>query len=191
MPFTLVTGNANKLREAERILGVDLRSEAVDLPEIQSLDLEEVLREKGEEAWRRLGRPVVVEETGLELDAFGGFPGPLIKWMLQAVGAEGISRAALALGEARAVARCALLYRDAEQTVLAEGAVAGELVAVPRGEQGFGWDPVLVPDGESRTFAELDPDEKDRLGHRGQAWRALEGRLVERGILPSLDRPQG
>lgn len=187
-PFTLVTGNTGKLREAERILGLRPDSEALDLPEIQSLDLEEVLREKGEEAWRRLGRPIVVEETGLELDALGGFPGPLVKWMLQAVGAEGISRTALALGEPRAVARCALLYRDAEQVVIAEGAVAGKLVAEPRGDHGFGWDPVLVPDGESRTFAELRPEEKDRLGHRGQAWRALEARLAERGILSSGNR---
>lgn len=172
-PFVLVTGNRNKLLEAERILGCELESHAVDLPEIQSLDILEVLRAKGDEAWRRLGRPLVVEETGLELPSMGGFPGPLVKWMLEAMGAEGIARTAHGLGDPRATARCALLYRDAEGEVIAEGTTPGRLVLEPRGEGGFGWDPVLVPDGEERSCAELSGEEKDRLGHRGRAWKRL------------------
>ena len=178
--FTLVTGNRNKLLEAERILGYPLKSHDIDLPEIQSLDLMEVLRAKGAEAWNRLGTPVVVEETGFELEAMNGFPGPLVKWMLEAVGAEGIASTAHALGNPRAVARCGLLYRDGDHEVLAEGTTRGVLVVQPRGAGGFGWDPVFVPDGELRTCAELDPEEKDDLGHRGRAWRAL-GRSLAKG----------
>lgn len=181
--FVLVTGNKNKLAEAERILGRELSSHAVDLPEIQSLDLEEVLLAKGEEAWRRLGRPLVVEETGLELDAMGGFPGPLVKWMLEAMEPEGIARAANALGNPRATARCALLYTDGECRIVAEGATSGRLVPTPRGTRGFGWDPVFVPDGCQISYAELSSAEKDRLGHRGRAWRALARRLAGTGDL--------
>jgi len=101
----LVTGNRGKLAEARRLCGTDLESVEVDLPEIQSLDLITVLRAKGEEAFRHLQRPLIVEETGLELAAMGGFPGPLVKWMLSAVGAEGIARAAIALGDDRVTAR--------------------------------------------------------------------------------------
>ena len=75
--FALVSSNPGKIQEASRILGASLESVALDLPEIQSADLLEVLRAKGEEAWRRLQRPLVVEETGLELAALNGFPGPL------------------------------------------------------------------------------------------------------------------
>jgi len=176
LPFTLVTGNPDKRAEAERIVGRPLDWVALDLPELQSLDLLEVLRAKSAEAFRRLGRPVVVEDTGLELVALGGFPGPLVKWMLQAVGAAGIARTALALGEPRATARCALLWTDGKREAIGEGATHGVLVA-PRGAGGFGWDPAFLPDGEQRTYGELPAADKDRLGHRGRAWRDLLRRL--------------
>ncbi len=180
--ITLVTGNRSKLIETERILGCRLEHAAQDLPEIQSLDLLAVLRAKGEEAWRRLRRPVVVEETGLSLAALNGFPGPLVKWMLEAVGAAGIARAAHALGDPRATATCALLYRDGNTALIAEGVTRGELVLDPRGDRGFGWDPVFVPEGRRETYAELGPRIKDRLGHRGKAWRRLQRALEEAGL---------
>ena len=172
-----MTGNPGKLAEARRLWGNELAAVELDLPEIQSLDLEEVLHAKGDEAWKRLARPLVVEETGLELAALAGFPGPLVKWMLAAVGPEGIARTALALGDPRATARCALLYRDAECEILAAGETSGELVLPARGEGGFGWDPVFQPQAESRTYGELVAAEKDAISHRGRAWRALAERL--------------
>lgn len=173
----LVTGNPGKLAEARRIFAGELRSLAIDLPEIQSLDLGEVVRAKGEEAWRRVGRPLIVEETGLELAALNGFPGPLVKWMLTAIGPEGLAKTALAWGDQRATARCLLLYRDGEREVIAEGVCTGKLVLPPRGEGGFGWDPVFEPNGSQKTFGELTGELKDRLGHRGRAWRQLLRRL--------------
>lgn len=177
-PFTLVTGNPGKLAETRRILGFDVDAEAVDLPEIQSLDMGDVVRAKGREAYRRLRRPVVVEETGLDLAALNGFPGPLVKWMLDAVGAPGIARTAHALGDPRATARCLLLYVDAEEEILGEGVAPGSLVLPPRGEAGFGWDPVFRPDESELTYAELGDETKDRIGHRGRAWRDLRRRLA-------------
>jgi non-canonical purine NTP pyrophosphatase (RdgB/HAM1 family) len=173
----LVTGNPEKRREAERVLGRSVPTVELELPELQSDSLHEVLCAKAEEAWRRLRRPVVVEETGLELDALAGFPGPLVKWMLRAVGAEGIARTAAALGDTRATARCALMLRDGLGTVVAEGATSGVLVLPPRGSGGFGWDPVFEPAGETLTYGELAPEVKDAIGHRGRAWRALLEKL--------------
>ena len=119
----------------------------------------------------------LVEETGLELAAMNGFPGPLVKWMLEAVGAAGIARTALASGEPRAKAVCLLLWTDGRHTVLARGETSGDLVLPPRGANGFGWDPVFQPAGDTRTYGELPDEEKDRIGHRGRAWRDLLGRL--------------
>jgi non-canonical purine NTP pyrophosphatase (RdgB/HAM1 family) len=169
----LVTGNRGKLAEAQRLCGVELQAANLDLPEIQSLDIGEVLRAKALEAFQLLQKPVVVDETGLELAALGGFPGCLVKWMLEAVGADGIARCAHALADSRATARCALLYFDGEQQVLAEGTTAGTLVLPPRGEGGFGWDSIFQPDGHDLTFAELSGPDKDKLSHRGAAWRQL------------------
>lgn len=172
-PFVLVTGNRGKIAEARLALGADLEAVELDLPEIQSGDYLEVLRAKADEAWRRLGRPLVVEEAGLDLAALNGFPGPLVKWMLQAVGAEGIARTAAALEDVRAAARCFLLYRNGDRDVVAEGRTEGTLVLPGRGTHGFGWDPVFLPEGSRLTFAELTGAEKDAVSHRGKAWREM------------------
>ena len=190
-PLAFVSGNRGKLEEVRRIWAAlpdgppaELEAVALDLPEIQSLDLVEVLRVKGREAYRRLGRPVVVDETGLSIDAFLGFPGPLVKWMLESLGPEGMAAAARAAADAAdggaygAAARCAALYFDGEgEGIVAEGEERGELIVPGRGENGFGWDPVFLPEGSDRTYGELSGEEKDRNGHRGQAWRALAAKL--------------
>ena len=179
-PYVFVTSNPDKLAEARRLAGPRLEGVELDLPEIQSLDMSTVLREKFNEAWRRLKRPLVVEESGLELAALGGFPGPLVKWMLQAAGAERIARIGVALGDPRARARCLLLYRDRKGVVLATGLAQGSLVLPPRGDHGFGFDPVFLPTGGSRTFGELSGAEKDLVSHRGRAWRDLLAKLAAR-----------
>ena len=176
-PFVLVTGNLGKIAEARLALGSDVATALLDLPEIQSLDYLEVVRAKADDAWRQVRRPLVVEEAGLDLAALNGFPGPLVKWMLKAVGAEGLARTAISLGEAGAVARCFLLYKDGDQELVAEGRTDGTLVLPGRGTHGFGWDPVFLPDGSAHTFAELTGREKDAVSHRGKAWREMARRL--------------
>lgn len=178
--FVLVTGNRDKLAEARRIVGSRIAAQAIDLPEIQSLDPRKVLAAKARAAWSRVNQALVVEETSLELAALGGFPGPLVRWMLEAAGAEGIARCAAAMGDTRAVARCLLLWFDGEREVLGEGVDRGRLIAPPRGDAGFGWDPVFLPRGCDKTYAELGAVEKDARGHRGQAWRDLLAQLEER-----------
>lgn len=173
---TFVTGNASKLAEARRLFP-DLDSVSLDLPEIQSLDLTEVLRAKAREAHRILARQVIVEETGLELPGLNGFPGPLVKWMLEAIGAEGIARQVASTGDARATARCALMLFDGERETFSEGSTSGVLVLPPRGNQGFGWDPVFQPEGSTRTYGEMSAAEKDAISHRGRAWRAFREAL--------------
>ena len=181
----LVTGNPSKLLEARRLFP-DLEAVDLDLPEIQSLDLHQVLRAKANEAWRRLGRTVIVEETGLELSALNGFPGPLVKWMLEAIGAEGIARTVVAAGDPGATARCALMLFDDAHEIVVEATTTGTLVLPPRGAHGFGWDPVFRPAGASNTYGEMSPLEKDAISHRGRAWRAFREALAAAG---SAEKP--
>jgi len=124
----------------------------------------------------------VVEETGLELAALNGFPGPLVRWMLEAVGPEGIARAALALGDPRARAVCRLAWTNGQRLAIGRGSTAGRLVLPPRGSNGFGWDPVFQPEGETLTYGEMSSGDKDALGHRGRAWRDLQAELEAAGI---------
>ena len=92
--LVFVTSNQGKLREAEAVLGRRLQHRGLDLPELQSLDLEQVVRGKAKAAWEHLKQPVLVEDTALELGGLGGFPGPLVRWLLVSVGAAGICRIA-------------------------------------------------------------------------------------------------
>jgi non-canonical purine NTP pyrophosphatase (RdgB/HAM1 family) len=128
------------------------------------------------------GRALVVEETGLELAVWNGFPGPLVRWLLEAVGPEGIARAALALGDPRARAVCRLGWSDGVRTIVGRGETRGELVLPARGAGGFGWDGVFRPEGETRTYGELTDAEKDAVSHRGRAWRDLVARLDAAGV---------
>ena len=88
--IVFVSGNAGKAREVEAILGTPVERLPLDLPEIQALDVAEVVRHKALEAFAAAGRPVLVEDTGLYVDALGGLPGALVKWFLQTVGPAGI-----------------------------------------------------------------------------------------------------
>jgi XTP/dITP diphosphohydrolase len=77
---------------------------------------------------------------------------------------------------------CAVAYVDGERRVLGRGATGGRLVLPPRGDAGFGWDPVFQPDESARTYGEMSPEEKDTISHRGRAWRALAVALADAGI---------
>lgn len=169
--YTLVTSSPYKAAEITAILGLALPSTALDLPEIQSLDLREVLRHKAREAFSRLARPVVVEDVSLELAGLHGFPGPLVKWLLKAAGPDGLVALCHGTGEWRARAVCGVLGWDGRTEVWAEGAVDGAIASAPQGASGFGWDPVFIPKGGDRSFAEMNAAEKNAVSHRGAAWR--------------------
>jgi non-canonical purine NTP pyrophosphatase (RdgB/HAM1 family) len=175
-----VTSNVGKLREAEAVLGRSLDHCGLDLPEVQTLDLAEVVRGKATMAYERLDRPVLVEDTALELVGLGGFPGPLIRWLLASVGPEGICRIASCFGEAGAIARCLVCAWDGSGEVFGEGVVEGIISSEPKGEGGFGWDSAFVPaDGGGRTYGEMSEEEKNLISHRRKAFVALREALAK------------
>lgn len=175
-----VTSNEGKFREAAAILGTPLQRVSLDIPEIQGLDVVAVARDKVRRAFQDLGVPVLVEDTSLELQSLGGFPGPMVKWLLQGAGVISLCRLAAAAGDSRAVARCAALIWDGTREFLGVGAVAGYLVSEPRGSSGFGWDAVFAPDwGGGRTYAQMPDHEKNLRSHRSLALCDLQRRLTE------------
>jgi len=176
--LVFVTSNLGKLREAEAVLGRTLDHRGLDLPELQSLDLEEVVRGKARMAWQRLERPVLVEDTGLELAGLGGFPGPLVRWLLVSVGPAGICRIAHCFDDAGATARCLVCATDGTTVTVGEGVVEGSIAAEPNGHGGFGWDSAFIPNGgDGRTFGEMSEEEKNRISHRRLAFIALRDAL--------------
>lgn len=173
-----VTSSAHKLQEAEAILGRRLERLPLHLPEPQGLDVVAIARAKAADAYRRVGEPVLVEDTSLELAALGGFPGPLVRWLMEAAGPASLARILDGFPDRRATAHCVAVLTDGTATWVGEGVVAGAIAHEPRGSSGFGWDVVFLPEwGGGRTYAEMPPAEKNARSHRALAFRALRAQL--------------
>ncbi len=171
-----VTGRAEKAREAER-LGFRLERMDLDLIEPQALDPADVVEWKAREAFGRLGRPVIVEDSGLAIHAWGDFPGALVKWIEKSAGLETMARMLDAFPDRSATATCVVAHFDGQRVVAGRGEVTGTIAVSPRGSGGFGWDSLFIPTGAARTFAEMTGEEKDRVSHRRRAWEALARHL--------------
>jgi len=176
----LVTSRAEKAREAER-LGFSIERLSLELPEPQALDPMEIVEAKARAAWARVARPLVVEDSGLSVAAWGGFPGALVKWLEKSAGVETLARMLDPFPDRVATAVCAVAYFDGEELVRASGEVRGSIALSPRGTGGFGWDSIFLPEGSALTFAEMAPEEKDRVSHRRRAWEALSEKLLRVG----------
>ena len=173
-----VTGNNDKFREAQALIGDRLQRIEIDLPEEQTLDPQLVIAKKLEVARKHRDYPLIVEDTSLYLDGLNGFPGPLIKWMLQAVGNEGIYDLCVKVGNRQASAKTVIGYFDGATTHFFEGETRGQIVA-PAGIDGFGWDEIFQPDGVSESFAEMGDEFKSEFSMRTTAFRELQAYLRE------------
>lgn len=174
-----VTGNEGKFREAKALLP-QLERINFDLPEEQSLDPQLVIAKKLEVARTRHDGPLIVEDTSLYLEGLNGFPGPLIKWMLHAVGNQGIYELASAIRNRGATAKTVIGYDDGNGNVhFFEGEVDGRIVA-PYGNEGFGWDEIFKPNGLDETFAEMGDDFKPEFSMRTQAFKRLQEFLKDK-----------
>lgn len=168
-----VTGNRNKFLEIQSFIPT-LQQLDIDLPEIQSLDAREVVRNKVISAQKFRNAGFIVEDTSLCLDCLNGLPGPFIKWFLHTLGAKGLFQMAEKLGNTKATARTIIGFSGNDEDILFfEGTSEGSICA-PRGTNGFGWDKIFMPKGKSRTFAEMDDAEKQCDSMRTIALKKLK-----------------
>lgn len=182
------TANPHKLAEIAAILGssVELLPRPADLGEIveDGDTLEANARLKATAVGNHTGQPAVADDTGLEVAALGGAPGVRSARYAGEHADDADNRARL-LGELEGAADRSARFRTVAVLVfpdglevLAEGMVSGAIAAAARGDHGFGYDPVFIPDGgEGRTFAEMSADEKNAMSHRGRAFRSLAAQL--------------
>lgn len=171
-----VTGNEGKFREAKALLP-SLERIDFDLPEEQTLDPQVVITRKLEVArLQKADGALIVEDTSLYLAGLNGFPGPLIKWMLQAVGNQGIYDLASAIKNRSAMAKTVIGYDDGTDVRFFEGEIDGQIVA-PAGIDGFGWDEIFKPSGLDETFAEMGDGYKPEFSMRSAAFTKLKAYL--------------
>ena len=159
--ITFITGNQHKADYLSRMLGLPLKHRAVDLTEIQSTSLEEVVEHKVRQAYRVAKCPVLVEDVALEFTALGGLPGPFIKFFVESPnGLDNHSPMLDGFDDRSAVAACVFGYYDGYQVKLFRAEFGGVIAKHPAGDGGFGWDKIFCPDGYGgRARAELTPSE--------------------------------
>ncbi len=180
MEAFFVTSNHDKVLEAAEILGVELMNVALDLSELQALDVAQVAAAKVAAAREVLDTPespILVEDSGLVLGAWNGLPGAFTKWFLQSVGNEGLLKMLSPYEDRSARAVCAVALAAADGSVrVFVGEVEGSIAHKPKGSGGFGWDPIFVPEGDTQTYAELGP-QKHEDSHRTRALKAARAGL--------------
>jgi non-canonical purine NTP pyrophosphatase (RdgB/HAM1 family) len=165
MKVTFITGNPNKARMLKDNLDYEVEHMKVELDEIQSLELKKIVEHKVRQAYQIVKGPVLVEDVSLRLDALGGLPGPLIKWFLEEMGAEGICNIANKLGNHEAVAEVCYGYFDGNILKLFVGQKKGIISPEVRGED-FGWNRCFIPEGSDKTYAEMSGEESERFALR-------------------------
>jgi len=168
--LTFVSTNPGKFREVQSLLarfGVRTRWRRRTLPEPQADTLEEVVRSKLD-AVRDIPGYVLVEDSGLFIPSLNGFPGVYSAHFLK-TWKFGPTLELLERRDRAAYFRTVAGLQRGRRRWTFVGEVVGSIAARPRGRNGFGYDPIFIPEGERRTFAELPTDQKNALSHRARA----------------------
>jgi len=179
MKLIFVTGNESKLAEARQILsGHEVVNRKIDLPELQG-ERDEVVLEKARLAAAEVGEACFVDDTSLCFTVLKDLPGVYIKHFLTKLGREGLIKLLDPHEDKTAKAVSMIGFcRPGEDPICFEGLTEGIIADAPRGNK-FGWDPIFQPDGKNLTYAEMTPEEKNKISHRKKALEAFKKYLED------------
>ena len=181
MKVLFATGNMGKLKEvAAKYKAYDIEVERLDdrYPELQVDTLEEVVEWGLDWLWKRHEKPLMIDDSGLFIDSLKGYPGVYSAYVFKTLGCEGILKLLEGKKDRSAEFRCCAGYIDSKgEKSLVVGNVKGRINNEKRGTGGFGYDPIFVPEGHEKTFAQMSTDEKNSISHRGRAFDLLAEKL--------------
>jgi len=184
LEITMATSNLHKVEEANYVLkpfGVRLVARDIKGDEVQSFEPSVVAKASLEAAMKKFDRPLVVEDTGLFIDALNGFPGALAAYVHKSIGLQGILKLLEGVENRKAHFDAAVAYGAPPGRIwVFTGRVYGRISLKEAGSGGFGFDPLFVPEGFDKTFAEMSLEEKSKISHRALAFRRL-GVWIARG----------
>lgn len=158
--LTFITGNAGKAKYLSDYFHSPVDHIKLDLQEIQSLDLKEVVEDKAKRAYEIIKSPVLVEDVSLTFGEMKRLPGPLIKWFLETLENDGLCKMLNHYEDRSAFAEVYFAICDENGVRTYNGSMEGSIALEPKGEKGFGWDPIFIPKGYDKTWAEMTDDEK-------------------------------
>lgn len=175
-PLYFITSAKSKYEEAKAILP-ELLHLSVDLPEIQEIDAKAIIQAKLKEAFKLQQGEFIVEDTSLYFDALNGLPGPLIKWFQLKMGNDGLAKITALFKNPSALAVTCIGYAKTPNDIhFFEGELKG-CITDPKGNNGFGWDPIFIPQGHKETLAEMNFNTKNSLSMRRMAFERLKNFL--------------
>jgi non-canonical purine NTP pyrophosphatase (RdgB/HAM1 family) len=164
--LTFITGNAHKAQSIEKHLDFPIEHQKLDLVEIQSLDLREVITFKAKEAYNQIHKPVLVEDTSVVFLALGRLPGTFIKWFWEELGNEGLCRILDSYTDRTVEVTNALGMYDGKELLVFTETVRGTIANEPKGENGYGWNLIFIPEEFEKTWAELTEEERSPFSAR-------------------------
>lgn len=170
----IATTNKGKIREISDILKIPLEFAKLELDEVQNMDLEYVARKKVEEAFKILKKPVIVDDVGVYIEAWNGFPGPFAKFILDHLGNERVLEILASEKNRNLVVKSAIGYHDGKAVHVFIGEVNGTLAFEEKGTEGYGFDPIIIPEGQDLTYAQMGRARKNELSHRRKALDKLK-----------------
>src|SRR4030043_2433592 len=170
--LVVVTSSKNKLSEINQILGTNHKVSRINIAEIQSLDLDEVITQKAKDAYKIIKKPVLVEDISFEIEALNGLPGTFIKFFLKTLGTEGTVALVSKKKTDKKVTAAVAVY-DGKKLKVFKGIVHGTLSPENKGPFGFGFDKVFIPNGYIQTFAQMPPSLKNKISHRAKVLRQV------------------
>jgi non-canonical purine NTP pyrophosphatase (RdgB/HAM1 family) len=171
--FIFITGNADKAKYLADYFHAKVEQRKLDLPEIQSLSLREVVEDKAQRAYAITGKPVLVEDVSVVFRALSPLPGPLIKWFVATLGNEGMCRLLDGYEDRSMIAEVMFAYCDGKEVRTFSGTIKGTMAKEPRGDGGFGWDKIFIHEGFSKTRAEMTKEDWHNFGMRKIALEKL------------------
>ncbi|HEX7391580.1 MAG TPA: RdgB/HAM1 family non-canonical purine NTP pyrophosphatase [Thermoplasmata archaeon] len=163
--------------------GYELEHIKISYPEIQADRLEDTIVPGLEWLLQRYDRPLMMDDSGLFIDALKGFPGVYSSYVFRTLGCDGILKLMQGVGNRSARFECCIGFiRPGIKPHISKGVAKGRISEEKAGSGGFGYDPIFVPEGYSKTYAQIEVTEKNGISHRG---RAIEAFLKELpGLLP-------
>jgi XTP/dITP diphosphohydrolase len=175
MEVLFATSNHHKVAEANKVgakLGVEFKQVNVLYPEVRAESVRKVAEEGALCVHNQIKRPIMVEDSGLFVDALNGFPGAYSAYVFHKMGCEGILKLLAGFENRKAKFVSAVGYYDGRGVQVFEGVVEGYITEGERGSSGFGYDPIFKPSDSPKTFAE-DPGHKNEVSHRRKAIEGL------------------
>ncbi|WP_294531688.1 non-canonical purine NTP pyrophosphatase [uncultured Bacteroides sp.] len=168
-----LSNNLEKIEEVRTILqscGIEVIPNRTKIVELQTDDVRLLVKDKALKAFKKIGRPLIVEHTGLYIDKINGLPGGLTQIFWDTLQADKFAELFGASDNtSKATAKTIVCYVDGKKFKFFESEISGSIVNVPRGDRKFQWDCVFVPENTQQTFSEMTKEKKNTMSMRTKA----------------------